>query len=44
MDEVKEEVQTGKKEKVQNNTSNFGVTLLFVTLAVIVGFAVLLCM
>ena len=42
MEEVNEEIQTEKKE--EQKSSNFGVTLLFVTLAVVVGFAILLCM
>ena len=37
-----EEVQKEKKEN--NNVSNFGVTLLFVLLAVVIGFVILLCM
>ena len=43
MEEVKkEEVQTEKKE--EQKATNFGVTLLFVVLAVAIGFAILLCM
>ena len=42
MEEVKEEIQTEKKE--EQKASNFGVTLLFVVLAVVIGFAILLCM
>ena len=44
MDEVNEEIQTEKKEEKNNNVANFGVTLLFVVLAVVIGFAILLCM
>ena len=44
MEEVNEEIQTEKKEEEKNNNvSNFGVTLLFVLLAIVVGFAVLIC-
>ena len=43
MEEVKnKEVQTEKKE--EQKATNFGVTLLFVVLAVVIGFAILLCM
>ena len=42
--EKKEKVQTEKTENKNNNVSNFGVTLLFVVLAVVIGFAILLCM
>lgn len=44
MDEVNEEIHTEKKEEEKNNVANLGVTLLFVVLAVVIGFAVLLCM
>ena len=44
MEEVKKETPTEKKENEQNNVSNFGVTLLFVVLGVVIGFAILLCM
>lgn len=44
MDEVNEEIQNEKKEEEKNNVANFGVTLLFVVLAVVIGFAILLCM
>ena len=46
MDKVKnKEVQTEKKEKKEEQkAANFGVTLLFVVLAVAIGFAILLCM
>lgn len=44
MDEVNEEIQNEKKEEENNNVANLGVTLLFVVLAVVIGFAILLCM
>ena len=44
MEEVKEKIQKEKKEDSKNNVSNFGVTLLFVVLGVVIGFAILLCM
>ena len=44
MDEVNEEIQNEKKEEEKNNVANLGVTLLFVVLAVVIGFAILLCM
>ena len=43
MEEINEEIQKEKKEEKNNNVSNFGVTLLFVLLAIVVGFAVLIC-
>ena len=42
MEEVNEEIQTEKKE--EQKASNFGVTLLFTFLAVIIGFTILICM
>jgi len=42
MEEVNEEIQTEKKE--EQKASNFGVTLLFTLLAVIIGFTILICM
>lgn len=44
MEEINEEIQKEKKEEEKNNNvSNFGVTLLFVLLAIVVGFAILIC-
>lgn len=42
MEEV-EEIQTEKENNKKENVSNFAITLLFVVLAVAIGFAILLC-
>ncbi len=45
MEEMKEQVKEEvSKENKEEKASNFGVTLLFTVLAVVVGFTILLCM
>ena len=44
MEEKKEQVKEVTNEKQENKPSNFGVTLLFTILAVVIGFTILLCM
>ncbi len=44
MEEKKEQVKEATNESKENKPSNFGVTLLFTVLAVVIGFTILLCM